>query len=150
MSSQKFAIPFRVHLKRSFILSALLLFLYGGATVCVLLLAWPWWLKLGAGVMLALSLVNVLKRHILLSGHGAVVSLCCDDGERWRLQSASGEWSEAALVSGTSMQPWLVVLNFRIEGRRRLLPVVVMSDSTDSTTFRRLNVRLRRAAPVPV
>ncbi len=150
MSSQKFAIPFRVHLKRSFILSALLLFLYGGALAFTALLSWPWWVKLGLSLLLIVSFVRVSRRHLLCRGRGAVLSMICEDGERWRLECAAGGWVGATLLSGSSLQPWVALMSFRVEGERRPWSVVVMSDSTDSTTFRRLHARLRRTMPAPL
>ena len=148
MSSRKFAIPFRVQLKRSFILSVLLLSIHGGALVIVSLLAWPLWLKLVLMVAVVLSGIVTARRHIFFKGREAVVGLVWQRDDRWTLLSSAGEQFEARLLSGTSMQPWLAVMNFRVEGERRAWPVVVMVDSTDSTSFRRLHIKLRRAMPV--
>ena len=148
MSSQKFAIPFRVQLKRSFILSVLLLSIHGGALIIVSLLAWPIWLKLALMVVVVWSCIVTAKRHLFFKGRDAVVGLVWEGDDRWTLISATGEQLRASLLSGTSMQPWLAVMSFRVEGERRAWPVVVMVDSTDSTSFRRLHIKLRRAIPV--
>ncbi len=148
MSSQKFVIPFDIPLKPSFMLLALLLFLYGGAVILTMFLSWPWWLKFVISLLVMVSLFDVLRRCILFRGRKAVVSLHCDGKGGWQLRCASGEQFEAKLASATSMQPWLAMMNFHAVGERRRWSVVVMADSIDSTTFRRLHVRLRDIARV--
>lgn len=48
----------------------------------------------------------------------------------------------ARLVGNYLVTPWLVLLNFKVEGRLLPLPVLLFSDSTDPEKLRRLRVLL--------
>ena len=54
-----------------------------------------------------------------------------------------GHWSPATVLRSSFVLPWLVVLHLRLEGRRLMLPVVLLPDSMGNDDFRRLRVWLR-------
>lgn len=142
-SSTRFAVPFRVQLKTSFILNGALLLMYLGAGY------WLWAFELTILfklVMLAALVVGCIGhvRHYLLHrGRRSVVSLVWRDEASWQLETARGERVEARLLGSSYVTPWLIVLNFRPQAGGRAWPVVILPDSVDSTTFRRLGMKLR-------
>lgn len=144
MSSAKFAIPFRVTLKHSFLLIAALFFMHGGALFWLFSFSLPLWLKFVVAAVVVASLLLQLRRYLLLKGNYAVIGLIWDGGEEWQLQCASGETIHAHLLGSSFVNPWLIALNFKVESRRRMLPVIIMTDTIDSTSFRRLTSKLRR------
>ena len=144
MSSARFAVPFRVALKRSFLLAAALLFIHGGALVWLFAFALPMWVKLLVAIAIITSLLLQLRCHLLQKGGRAVMGLLWDGGDEWQLQRVQGEVSNAHLLGSSFVSPWLIVLNFKIETSRRMLPVIIMTDAIDSTSFRRLTSKLRR------
>lgn len=146
MSSARFAVPFRVVLKRSFLLAAAQLFIHGGALFWLFSFALPLWLKLVVAAVIIASLMLQLRTHLLLKGRRAVTALLWEGGDEWQLQSAQGETLHATLLGSSFVNVGLIVLNFRIESSRRMLPVIIMTDTIDSTSFRRLTSKLRRAA----
>lgn len=147
MSSARFAIPFRVVLRRSFLLVSALLFMHGGALLWLFSFALPLWFKLTAAAVTAISLLLQLRLHLLQKGRGAVIALEWDGGEEWRLQLAEGGYITARLLGSSFVTAWLIVLNFKPEaGCRRMLPVIIMTDTIDTSSFRRLTSKLRRAA----
>ncbi len=146
MSSPRFAIPFSLHLKRSFLLLMALLAIHGGALLLTLSLAWPLWLRLAVAGALLLS----LRRSLRLHGFGraeAVAEVATADGERWTLTTTGGRRFEARLLSATSMPPWLAVVRFESCDDGRRWPLVILPDSADATALRRLHAKLRRVMP---
>ena len=61
----------------------------------------------------------------------------------WQLETSAGEVVEAELIGDSLNTLYLVVLNFRIEGRRRAKSVVLFQDSADEELLRKLRVRLK-------
>jgi len=135
--------PFRIQLRPSFILASLLAFMYGGAMYWVWVFGWPLILALTVTVVLVICAGITASRHVLFRGSKSVSSMVCEDGENWSIETLDGQRLAGTLISGTCFQPWLVVMSFKVEGKFRPWSLVLMKDSTDSTTFRRLQVKLR-------
>lgn len=142
-SSAKFAVPFRIILKTSFFLNSAILFMYLGAFY------WLWafdlnvWLKLIVLAALMIGLINHTGQYLFKKTKRAVTQLVWQDQDLWLLNTATGETIMAELSGSSFVNPWLIVLNFKPEQGGRMLSVVIMPDSVDSTTFRRLSVKLR-------
>ena len=142
-SSAKFAVPFRISLKTSFILNGALLLMHLGA------LYWLWSFELNLFIKLALvaivivSVITHSRQYLFKNSKRAVTNLVWQDQNQWQLDTATGEAVTAKLLGSSFVKPWLIVLNFMPEHGGRMLPVVIMPDSVDSTTFRRLSARLR-------
>ncbi len=142
-SSEKFAVPFRITLKTSFILNGALLLLYLGA------LYWLWAFDLNLLIRLVLlaalmvGFFNHTRQYLFRRGQRAVANLVWQDQEQWQLETVQGETINAILLSSSFVNPCLIVLNFKPVTGGRMWPVVIMPDSLDSTTFRRLSMKLR-------
>lgn len=61
----------------------------------------------------------------------------------WSLTDRRGECVSASLSGQTYVHPRLVILNFKLPGRRRPLAVVIPPDALPADVHRRLRVRLR-------
>ncbi len=146
MSSARFATPFSVTLHGSLQLAAILSLMHGGALVWLFLFVLPGWLTLMATAVVGVSLFLQLRRHLFMQGSRVVTALRWDGGDLWQLQRSQGEGVDATLLGSSFVTPWLIVLNFKIESGRLMLPVVVMPDSVDEASFRRLTSKLRRVA----
>lgn len=142
-SSEKFAVPFRITLKTSFILNGALLLMYLGAFY------WLWAFDLSLLIKLVLlaalmvGFINHSRRYLLKTGKRAVSTLIWQERDQWQLETVRGETVNAKLLGSSFVNPRLIVLNFKPEAGGRMWPVVIMPDSVDSTTFRRLSVKLR-------
>jgi len=142
-SSAKFAVPFRIILKTSFILNCALLFMYFGAFY------WLWAFDLNLLVKLVflaaliVAFINHTRQYLFKNSKRAVIKLVWLDQNQWHLNTATGETIKAELLGSSFVNPCLIVLNFKPEQGGRMLPVVIMPDCVDSTTFRRLSVKLR-------
>jgi toxin CptA len=131
----------------------MLLFIHGGALLWLFVFALPIWMKLLVAIAIITSLLLQLRCHLLQKGSRAVMGLLWDGGDEWQLQMDQGETINASLLGSSLVTPWLIILNFKTETSRRMLPVIIMTDALDSPSFRRLTSKLRRvsvgAAPSP-
>jgi len=146
MSSTRFAIPFRGALKGSLLLAIALIFIHGGALFWLFSFVLPLWVKFVVAPVIIGSALQQLRCHLLQKGKRAVTGLEWDGGDEWQLQMAQGQSISARLLGSSFVSPWLIVLNFKTATSRRLLPVIIMADTIDSTSFRRLTSKLRRLA----
>ncbi|MBI3772692.1 MAG: hypothetical protein HY272_08350 [Gammaproteobacteria bacterium] len=149
MSSPKFVAPLRVNLQGSLLAAVVLLVIYIGAIYWLKYLAIPGLLKFGLAALLVWSLAANFRRYVLLKHPRSVVELYCHSNE-WDLKLANDQRCSAELLDSTFVSSWLLVLNFRIEGEKGVCSVVIAPGGTDSNSFRRLNVRLRRLDPAAI
>ena len=86
------------------------------------------------------------RHHHALSGHAVTVRLDSDGNWHWQ----QGEESEPVQLLGDSYHvPFLVILNFRTEGKRRpIRSLVLTTDNIHADTFRRLRVHLNWQAGI--
>lgn len=123
---------------RSRLLAALILVPAGLALVALALLP-PGW-AMAAGVVLGVGILVELRR---VRGTGRIEWHA--DGS-WQVASPRGRW-RGRLAPGSFVSPWIIVLALRGPGwfPRRL---VLARDAIQTTTWRRLQVRLR-TSPEP-
>ncbi len=138
MPSKKSVSPLTFTPEPSRILMLILLVTHlGGAA-----LLWPldlsWTVKALLFAMLLVSLIASWPRR----GRGGLRRLTWQADGDWLLQTREGDDIEATLLPGSYRHPWLVVLNFRLEGSRRRRSVVLFADALDPEMHRKLRVRL--------
>lgn len=139
MSSARYAAPLRLELRRSRRLALYLIATHAGALALIPLL------PLGAltgtllAALIALSLAREYPARVLLRGDRAVVALVWTAEGDWRLLERGGRTRECRLRPGSFRHPLLTVLGF---GGGRRCAVVLLPDSLDRDSFRRLRVRL--------
>lgn len=139
MSSSAYAAPLRLELRRSRRLALYLLAVHAGALALIpaLPLAAPAaWLL--AGLVLLCLLRSYAGRVLMRGGHDVVALVWERDGA-WRLLERGGREPVCRLRPDSYVHPLLTVLNFTGERRGA---VVLLPDSLDADTFRRLRVRL--------
>lgn len=107
------------------------------------------WLPLYPGylavliALLALSYLRALRKYALLLARDSINGLQFDESGLCRFQLRNGDWIEAPLKPSSSVFSWLVVLNFSLSSARKTRHAVVLPDSTDAESFRKLRVWLR-------
>lgn len=134
--------PLRLEPHRSLWLAGLLLSAHAGAFVLVFFLPLPVWAKLLIACIISISLYTTLNTYALLRGRRAIVSALCDSDNEWALRNAAGHEFCARLLPGSYVNSALVILNFSAGSRWRCCSMVLMPDSLDAATLRRLRVRL--------
>jgi toxin CptA len=143
MSSPKFATPLRLEPRLSRRLLLLVGFTHVGALGVVLSLReMPAYLQLFLVSGIVLSLWHTARQQGWLQQPAAIRCLTWQADGDWLLETGAGETLAAQLLPSSYVHPWLVVLNLRLEDRRWPRSLVLLRDSLDETTFRRLRVRL--------
>lgn len=132
----------RVSLKPSRRLAIVLIVAYAGALAISSTLRLPWW---GSG-LLAIAIVAsaiISVRAALLKTSSSIVGLELDVDCACRAQTQGGEPLNASVLGSSFVAPYLTILNLRVEGRLMTKHVVLLPDSLDPESFRRLRVLLR-------
>lgn len=142
MSLTTYATPLAIELRRSNVLAAYLLAVHGVSFVVPFLpMELPFWLR---GLMVLgvfVSAVYCARFYVFQWADDAIVRAVWNEQD-WMLEFASGEQRSACLRPGTYVSPALVVLGFRVSGRRWPHYLVLAPDSCDVGSLRRLRVRL--------
>jgi toxin CptA len=115
----------------------LLMLIHVGALCCLLLSGAPGWVMMLAGLACVYSLIISL-RHAALLASTAVLRVSVTEDGQWRLQNRAGSVMAAKLRGDSLVSRFLVILNFKLETKRRNISVILLSDSVDAHTFRRL------------
>lgn len=142
MSLNSYATPIAIDLRRSNVLMAYLLAAHGVSFVVPFLpMDLPLWLR---GLMLLsvfASAVYCARYYVFQWADDAIVRAVWGEQD-WILELASGEQLSACLRPGAYVSPALVVLGFRVSGRRWPRYLVLAPDSSEVGSLRRLRVRL--------
>ncbi|MEN8133141.1 MAG: protein YgfX [Pseudomonadota bacterium] len=141
MSSNRFVVPISVRPEASKILAVLLL----GFHICSLMVL-PW-LDLSVAVVISValligfSLVYYIRIHVFQKGKKAVAVFEWTASGRLKIWDGQGQEFPVQLGDGMFIHPRLIILNLiSDEGFRRSL--ILLPDSADSDTLRRLRSRL--------
>ena len=157
----------RLSIGRSRILLVLLCFIHLAGLLSALTLSISHYPRgLLIVVVVAVSLIYTLRKHYFRTSSRSVRAVVLKSSrlriqqaeavldnepeQTWWLELNSGQTNDngmfpqhrAKLVGSYLVTPWLVLLNFRTEGRLRPFPVLLFSDSTDTEQLRRLRVLL--------
>ena len=127
------------------ILAAILITMYGAAIVAMSVLPIPLWLRVAADVMLLASAVLNVRRYAFLKGSQACSRLRISKDGDCRLELPNDRVATGRLQSGWLASPLLVVARVRCNGERLARKIVLLPDSTDADTLRRLRIFLRFA-----
>ncbi|MCK5639925.1 MAG: hypothetical protein KAJ19_03980 [Gammaproteobacteria bacterium] len=146
MSLNKYATPLRLEPHISRILLILLLFAHGGALLLCLLPDFSPVIRLVIILFVALSLLFVFRRFY---SENTFKQLVWDEQGVWVLCRHDGRQLDAELLPDSYVSPGLVILNLRCLDGTRCPSQLLLSDSLDEETFRRLRVRLRLEGAAP-
>jgi toxin CptA len=141
MSSTVSVTPLSIEIRPSRWLARYVLSVYAAAALTVIGLPISPWVTSTVLCILSISGLLTYQTRVRLRSRRAVVALnrCADAS--WQLRSADGTAHQARLLPDSYLHPELLVLNFRLgNGKRR--SVVLVRDSADKTTLRRLRVAL--------
>ncbi|MDR2196099.1 MAG: hypothetical protein LBE50_05800 [Gallionellaceae bacterium] len=113
--------------------------MHATAMAALLVLTLPLWVKAGLIALLAFSLLYCARRQTAPDAIVAL-SLSADDV---MLVRRDGTEVSGRLQGNSTVTPYLSILNVRPHGRRLSRSVVVLPDSLDAESFRRLRVWLK-------
>ncbi|MCW8156539.1 hypothetical protein D7243_10075 [Stutzerimonas stutzeri] len=134
--------PFECRWRSSGLLLVLYLAAQALALAAILLSSAPFWLQLACLFLCLVHAVYVLPRSILLSSRNAWSGLRHDE-RGWSLWSERQGWRPIQLLPESLALPLVVVLRFRLPGRRVTGSVCVPCDALPREQHRRLRVRLK-------
>ncbi len=143
MWSTAYATPLRLELKPSPKLLWVLAFAHLGAAGLLLTTSLPAWAVSCLALGVLGSFLWLTTRHALLMQSGAVVWLLWGAGNEWLLGARDGTRMAAQLNPQSFVRPWLTVLLLAPASGGPMRNVVILPDSLDAESFRRLRVRLR-------
>lgn len=115
---------------------------HGAALLALVMLTVPVWVKFTLTVLLLLNLAYQLRRTAWLIAPSAVAAFRFEDGAVL-LDTRAGKQFTATLLANSLVTPYLTVLNVLPQGARLFRSVLVLPDSLDAESFRRLRVYLR-------
>lgn len=142
MSSAAYALPLRLERRPSRYLMYAVIGAHSVALMVLLPLPLAWWIKLALMGGIVAQWVVTWRRQVMLTAPQAVKQLIWSSENSWELHSADGASREARLLPSAYIHPFLVILRFMTEDKRRCA-VILPPDSVDADTHRRLRVQLR-------
>ena len=101
------------------------------------------WFAPGGALVLA-GFVNGWLKYGVRRGRRFIRTLSLQGDARWTIGYGDGREEPGELLVSSLVSPWLVILSFRTDRRRR--HVLLLRDNVDPVSLRRLRVRLRYSA----
>jgi hypothetical protein len=140
--STKYATSLRFELKPSRLFFRLAVVAHVLALAACLFNALGFGLRLSMFVAVAANLFYTLKRNLRAD---RIVELDYSDAGGWTLCNG-GEVLPISLSASTISTSWIVMLHYRIQGRRGLQTLPIFRDAVAAEDYRRLKVALRIGA----
>jgi toxin CptA len=149
MSSPGFSATIELRPRPSLRAVQWLLALHVLAIALVFLAEPPKWIGLGFAAALFASWQ--LTRRAPAAGYGpkALTRLIWHaDSTTWTIETASGSSEDAELLGSSLVQPWLIVLRFRLKKSGRRSSRALLGDELDAELLQRLRRRLLSGSAV--
>jgi len=124
-------------------LAYVLALVHAATGVLLLFMPLPPWGLVALITAVAASGVYAVWRQALRRGSRAITSLRFSNREQLEIGRRDGSRESGRILGSSTAGTLLVVLNIRLERRRRPVHVVVTRDSLEDDEFRRLRVWLR-------
>ena len=123
-------------------LAAMLMVAHGAALAALFPLAFPAWAKSALACVILFSLWYHLRRDAWLAAPSSSKALMLES-EQVVLTTHGGEQLACRVLRGSTITPFLTVLNILPPGARFARSVVILPDSLDAESFRQLRVWLK-------
>ncbi len=128
-------------------LAFVLALVHAGMGGLLLFMPLPPWVLAFLLAGLVASAVYAVWRQALRRGPRAITSLSFRNREQLEIGRRDGSRQAGRILNSSTAGSLLIVLNIRVEQRRRPVHVVVTRDSLEDDGFRRLQVWLRWGPP---
>lgn len=132
-----------IELRPSKIFAAILILIYSGAAICLNLSTITIYLKIIFTLFIMTMFLFHFNKMVLLKNNKSLGVIKADKKHQWQLIDRSGEIFFAQLCGDSICTRWLVILNFRVTGIKKILSILVFSDSTTTEDFRRLRAYMK-------
>ncbi|WP_238525837.1 protein YgfX [Methylovorus glucosotrophus] len=137
--------PLQVDLRPSPRLTAILMVASASAVLMLLVVPLVWWVKLAGGVAIVVASVRHLRRHAWRSVPEAWLGLRWSTESGWQAWRKDGEAMAITILPDSMVTSALTVIRFRNADQRWPQALVLLADSADAESLRRLRVQLRWA-----
>jgi hypothetical protein len=127
-------------LKPSRYLAMLFMVMYGGATVILIQLALPTWVKIILVYWCCGSFICQLYQQVWRNHPNAIVKFWKTESGEWFLQNNKQQVWTATLCADSVCTLYFVLLNFKSTHTKKRCSVVILPDSLDSVCFRHLQI----------
>ncbi len=124
-------------------LAALLAAAHAAAIVAVSVLPLPLWVRATACVLLLANAFLTVRRYAIVRGPQACSKLQISTDGACRLHLHSDRVLTGRLLAGWLASPLLIVAQVRCSGETLARKIVLLPDSCDAQTLRRLRIFLR-------
>jgi len=130
-----------LELKPSYWLTAFFVFTHLGAMLAVVSLPLPWFVILPLVILVLLNLINNLRRYALQLSSVAIIKIFPKQ-DAWLLQDKQGNWWQAKLAENSFYSLYWIVLNFKRMDVKKKISIIILPDSLEKDSFRRLRAKL--------
>ncbi|HWU34551.1 MAG TPA: protein YgfX [Methylovorus sp.] len=137
--------PLQVDLRPSRRLAAILMVASGGAVLMLLMVPLPWWVTLLGALLIVVASLRQLQRHAWRSVPQAWMRLQWTVESGWQAWRHDGQAMQITILPDSMVTSVLTVIRFRCAGQRWPQALVLLADSADPESLRRLRVQLRWA-----
>jgi toxin CptA len=127
------------------ILAAVLISMHAAAIVAVSFLPVPLWIRVAGDALLIASAAAMVRRYAFVKGPQACTKIRISQDGICALQLTTDKVETGRLKSGWLASPLLVVAQVRCKGERLARNIVLLPDTSDADTLRRLRIFLRFA-----
>lgn len=131
-----------IELRPSRYLAAFLLLTHGGVILIFLLLNHTWWAQWIVSLSMVISFWILIREYITRQSRWSVLKMRMDADGIWYLTMRSGKEFKAYLKGDSFAAEKLLILNFRLEGLKKSISVIIFSDAVDRKTFQTLRIWL--------
>jgi hypothetical protein len=132
-----------VPIGRSRVLAAVLVSLHAAAMAAVVVLPIAWWIRLTGCALLLASASLTVRQYAFVTGSQACSRLRIANDGVCRLELDGSRIVTGRLLSGWLASPFLTVVQVHCKNERLARKLVLLPDSSDSETLRRLRIFLR-------
>lgn len=124
-------------------LAMLLLIVHVGSFGLLWPLAVPLWIKVMITGLLIMSFIYYLRQEALLTSDAAITVFTLTAEQKCIITTHSGTIINGSLLANSFVSPYLTLILIQPQGKWRTHSIVLLPDSLDAESFRRLRVRLR-------
>lgn len=137
--------PLQVDLRPSPRLAAILMVASASAVFLLLIVPLPWWGKLAGVLTVMVTSIRQMQRHAWRSVPHAWMRLQWSAESGWQAWRNDGEATGVTILPDSMVTSALTVIRFRSADQRWPQALVLLADSADAESLRRLRVQLRWA-----
>lgn len=132
----------KLQLHISYNLLALLLTVHIGALYIVGLVKLPILVKLMLILLISFKGYFSINQHVFLRSQHSIVEFWQERDGTWQLQDSAGTVWSAKLSNNSICTLYGLLLNFKLDNKRKKTAIIILSDALSADEFRRLRIKL--------